>query len=153
MRGVEVQVRGALHDHALLWSPTPLSLTAVRRRAIAAGFGHSVDLAPLVPGSRKAAYYVSKYITKATDSREQVPWAADVVDRNTGEVTRGLVPARYRTWSCSRGWGDRMADAVAQARVYAQAKAAADRDAELHTAVMCLTSVLGVLSVVEDSGG
>jgi hypothetical protein len=146
MRGVEVQARGALHDHAMIWSPTALVLTDVRRRAIAAGFGHSVDLAPCEPGSRKAAYYVAKYVTKATDSREEVPWAADLVEVSTGEVTRGLVPGRYRTWSCSRGWGDRMADVVARARVYAQAKAQADRAAELQRALLVL-SALGVATM------
>jgi hypothetical protein len=153
MRGVEVQNRGALHDHAMVWSPVPLNLVDVRKRAMAAGFGHSVDLAPCAPGSRKAAYYVSKYVTKATDSREQVPWAADVVDFRTGEVSRGLVPGRYRTWSCSRGWGLRMADVVAQAREYAMTKAAADREAEVDAAILVLAAVFGPVEPLADSGG
>ena len=106
LRAVEVQLRGALHDHAILWSPIPLGLEHVRSRAIAAGFGHSVDLAPIVPGSRKAAYYVAKYVTKACDSREQVPWTVDKLDRETGElVAVQLESAPFRTWSSSRAWG------------------------------------------------
>jgi hypothetical protein len=152
MRGVEVQGRGALHDHAMVWSPTPLKLPAVRARAIAAGFGHSVDLAPCVPGSRKAAYYVSKYVTKATDSRESVPWAADVVDVTTGEVTRKSVPGRYRTWSMSRDWGIRMADVVAEARAYAQSMAERDRAVQLDAALVVIGDLLAGATVLDDPG-
>ncbi len=151
MRGVEVQTRGALHDHAMIWSPTPLDLVAVRRRAMAAGFGHSVDLAPCAPGSRKAAYYVSKYVTKATDARERVPWAADVVDYATGEVTRERVPGRYRTWSCSKGWGLRMTDVRATARAYAMKKAEENRQLELDGALVVLAAALGPLLPVSDA--
>jgi hypothetical protein len=151
MRGVEVQARGALHDHAMIWSPTPLDLPAVRLRAMAAGFGHSVDLAPCAPGSRKAAYYVSKYVTKATDARARVPWAADVVNLRTGEVTRGRVDGRYRTWSCSRDWGLRMVDVRARARAYAQGKAEEHRRAGVDVALGVLGSVLGPLSTVVES--
>jgi hypothetical protein len=106
MRGVEVQQRGALHDHAIAWSPTcPFTVSELRSMAMAAGFGHSVDVAPCVPGSRKAGYYVSKYVTKSCDQREEVPWKADVVDLQTGEITREVVRARYRTWSMGRQWG------------------------------------------------
>jgi hypothetical protein len=123
MRGVEVQGRGALHDHAIVYSPSgPLHLPTVRRLAMRAGFGHSVDLAPCVPGSRKAAYYVSKYVTKACDSRDLVPWAADVVDLATGDLPRGQVAGRYRTWSCSREWGQSMAEVRAAAAAYARLK-------------------------------
>jgi len=153
MRGVEVQGRGALHDHVMVWSPSPLSLAAVRSRAIDAGFGHSVDLAPCEPGSRKAAYYVAKYVTKACDARGRVPWAADVVDLRTGEVSRQAVAGRYRTWSCSRGWGLRMADVRATARLYAQAKARERRLAEDTAALGVLGAVLGRLDPVADSPG
>jgi hypothetical protein len=106
---------GGLHLHVMVWSPVPLKLCApfcrpncgcLRARAVGAGFGHSVDLAPAEPGSRKFAYYVSKYVTKSCDQRSSVPWRADVdVDFETGEVLRELVDGRYRTWSSSRGWG------------------------------------------------
>jgi len=123
LRGVEVQKRGALHDHALVWSPVPLSQESLRRMAIRAGFGHSLDLAPVVPGSRKAAYYVSKYITKACDSRDEVPWVGEYVDRRTGEIKRGLITARYRTWSSSRSWGLTMRDVRAVCAEYARRRA------------------------------
>lgn len=115
-RGVEVQTRGALHDHAMVWSPVPLKKSRVREIAMAAGFGHSVDLAPAPAGSKRAAYYVSKYVTKATDARDQVPWWGQVIDYDTGEVTEDIVPGRYRTWSMSRGWGLTMRAVRAEAR-------------------------------------
>jgi len=115
-RGVEVQARGALHDHAMVWSPVPLRKSRVKEIAMAAGFGHSIDLAPAPAGSKRAAYYVSKYVTKATDSRALVPWWGQVIDYGTGEVTEAVVDGRYRTWSSSRGWGLTMAAARAEAR-------------------------------------
>jgi hypothetical protein len=133
-RGVEVQDRGALHDHALIWSPTPMSKPDLRRLAVAAGFGHQVDLQELDPHSRKAAYYVSKYVSKATDARADVPW--QLVDASTGELVVG--PGRYRTWSMSRGWGDTMAGVRAQARAHARS-AAVVRDRQ------ALDGALGVL--------
>ena len=117
-RGVEVQERGALHDHALIWSPTPIPMSELRAIALAAGFGHSVDLAPVVPGSKREAYYVSKYITKATDQRADVPWWGQRVDYSTGEVSEGIVDGRYRTWSMSKGWGDTMATVRAAGAVW-----------------------------------
>lgn len=123
-RGVEVQQRGALHHHSMTWSPTPLSLREVRRLAMLAGYGHAVDLAECAPGSRKAAYYVSKYVTKACDVRSAVPW----VDTATGEVVEG----RYRTWSMSAEWGLTMAQAKQQSRDYAALKASESRAAGDH---------------------
>jgi hypothetical protein len=124
-RGVEVQLRGALHDHAMVSSPYALDVKVLRRMAIRAGFGHSVDLAACAPGSRKAAYYVSKYCTKATDSRDLVAWWGefiDQVDDVTGEITfgEGLIEARYRTWSMSRRWGSTMGQIRAEAAAYAR---------------------------------
>jgi hypothetical protein len=84
MRGVEAQDgkhrqdgkgRAALHDHAVVWSPTRVTVQELRRIAVKAGFGHECDVAQLAPGSRKAAYYVSKYVGKSTDVRSEVPWA------------------------------------------------------------------------------
>jgi hypothetical protein len=124
MRGVEVQARGALHDHAIVWTSTGLNVARVRELAIRAGFGHSVDLAPSPPGSKRAGYYVSKYVTKACDSRESVPWAAETVDVHTGEISRGRIHARYRTWSCSRSWGLTMREV----RALAQEQAIKARD-------------------------
>lgn len=153
-RGVEVQQRGALHDHAMVWSPVPLDPRWLREVAMDAGFGHELDLAPCVPGSKRAAYYVSKYVTKATDARESVPWATDYVDVETGEMSRGDGPGRYRTWSMSREWGATMADVRARAAAYAawkreQAAEAAGETAALET----LAAVLGPCATVDDSGG
>lgn len=105
-RAAEVQKRGAIHHHVLVWSQTPLDLPTSRRLAIRAGYGHSVDLAPLEPGSTKQAYYVAKYVTKAGgDDRDNVPWRADVTNEETGEIERLHTFATYRAWSASRGWG------------------------------------------------
>ncbi len=145
-RGVEVQERGALHDHFMAFNPHgEVSAATVRRLAIRAGFGHSVDVAPCVAGSRKAAYYVSKYVTKACDSRADVPWLGQRVNTDTGEVTVGLVPGRYRTWSCSREWGSTMADVRAAAAVYARRKAAEASDRALADAVALLGDLAGGL--------
>jgi hypothetical protein len=93
--------RGALHHHSILRTVTPLDVKTLRQLAIDAGYGHSIKLDVLNPGSRAAAHYVAKYITKACDERENVPWWRMVIDYETGEITEGLVPARYRTWSQS----------------------------------------------------
>jgi hypothetical protein len=105
--------RGALHLHVPVRFPYVVSLRTLRRLAIQAGFGHSVDLQLIAPGSAhaaKVAAYVSKYVTKACDSRDDVPWAAEHTDPWTGEVR--LVDARptYRTWSQSRTWGKTLAE-------------------------------------------
>lgn len=147
IRGVEVQVRGALHDHAIVDSPVPLPLKVwkpvMRARAISAGYGHSFDITPIEPGSRKAAYYISKYITKACDVRDLVPWWGEVVDTETGEVGEGLVPGRYRTWSSSRAWGMTMADARAVCREFV-ARREAFAEAQL---IGLLTETLGAVEV------
>lgn len=123
-RGVEVQGRGALHDHALMWSPHSLTKRRLKELALAAGFGHSVDLAP-VTSAKQVTYYVSKYVTKATDSRSSVPWwgVADV-DESTGEITEGDVDGRYRTWSKSQRWGLTMADVRREALDWVRAREA-----------------------------
>jgi hypothetical protein len=109
-RAAEVQVRGALHYHVIVWTPRKFSVQTLRQLAIRSGFGHEVDLQPLEPGSRKAAGYVSKYVTKSADRRELVPWAAEVVDPETGELSVEQVRATFRTWSQSKRWGSTMAE-------------------------------------------
>lgn len=160
MRGVEVQdgkrggtARGALHDHVIVWSAEPLDVKQLRAWAMRAGYGHSVDLAEFQPGTRRAAYYVSKYVTKSADERAEVPWAGDVVDLASGEVTRGQVEARYRTWSQSQDWGDSMVTVRAAAAVYARAKREEEADAELASAIGLTRSALGgvLLSLDEPS--
>jgi hypothetical protein len=142
-RGVEVQARGALHDHALIWSPTPLRLSELRALAIRAGFGHSVDLAPIEAGSRKCAYYVSKYVTKATDSRDLVPWLAEVYDPLTGEITSEVIAGRYRTWSMSREWGSTMTAVRRASAAYADLKRAEQASRDLEMALATVAEVLG----------
>jgi hypothetical protein len=125
-RGVEVQDgssradrrgRGALHDHVLLVVPAGVSLgvEAVWRAALAAGYGCVLDLQPL-ESRQKAARYVSKYVTKAADRRELVPWFRERVDVATGEITE-QTRATYRTWSKSREWACSMAEVVEAARL------------------------------------
>lgn len=152
-RGVEVQNRGALHDHALVWSPVALSTVRLRDLALRAGFGHAVDLAPIEPGSRKCAYYVSKYVTKATDSRDLVPWLAEVVDTRTGEVSQGVVAGRYRTWSMSREWGSTMAQVRAASAAYARLKASEADALSLAQALDTVAALLGALPCSEPPAG
>lgn len=116
LRGVEVQGRGALHDHVILWSPNPVDIAEVQALALAAGYGCVMDWAPCEPGSRKAAYYVSKYVTKSCDARSQVPWLR--VDRATGEVL--ATAPTFRTWSSSQGWGMTMSEIRALCREQVQ---------------------------------
>ena len=121
-RAVEPQERGALHLHVIWWSPVPLVLRDVQGLAIGAGFGCVIDYEQAAAGDTRQAGYVSKYVTKATDQRGEVPW--DVVDHETGEV-EAVKDARYRVWSCSRGWGMTMKIIEAGIREAAQARAAA----------------------------
>lgn len=148
-RGVEPQQRGALHDHAMLWSPVPIRRPNVKALAMAAGFGHSIDLVECSPGSKRAAYYVSKYVTKATDQRASVPWWGDRIDFSTGEVTEGLVDeARYRTWSMSRQWGLTMAAVRAEAAAYAACKR---RETEALNFAMLVGAFEGSVLVADES--
>jgi hypothetical protein len=108
--------RGALHLHLLVWSPRAMNVKTIRGLAISAGFGHSVQLDRLAPGSKNAAYYVSKYVTKSADSREDVPWIGERVDPVTGTVYEDEVPATFRTWSQSATWGKTLSDIRQAAR-------------------------------------
>lgn len=107
--------RGALHHHVLLVVSEPVSVDRLHELATAAGYGCVMDLEPLEPGSRKAARYVAKYVTKSADQREIVPWSRESVDRQTGEITEDHRPT-FRTWSASRSWGLTMAECVAAAK-------------------------------------
>ena len=129
LRAVETQSRGALHLHIIMWCPKPVALQWLRKQAVHYGFGHSVDVAECQPGSRRAAYYVSKYVTKSCDDREEVPWVVDRVDRSTGEVLRVHITATHRNWSSSQSWGCTMKElriAAARARAAAHAARADD---------------------------
>jgi hypothetical protein len=121
LRAVEIQERGAIHLHVIIWTPTPLVLTEVQTWARVAGFGCVIDFKPAKAGDTRQAAYVSKYVTKATDQRGEVPW--DVVDLETGEV-QAVKEAKFRTWSCSRDWGLTMKALEAGIREAAQRRAA-----------------------------
>lgn len=125
LRAVEVQERGAIHLHVIVWTDTPLALTRVQALAIEAGFGCVIDFKPARPGDTSQAAYISKYVTKATDQRGEVPW--DVVNLETGEV-RAVKEAKFRTWSCSRDWGLTMKALEAGIREAAQRRAAMLRE-------------------------
>lgn len=105
----EAQKRGALHLHVPMRFdvPTRLSLARLRLLAIRHGFGHEVDVQE-VTDDQRAAWYVAKYVTKASSERERVPF----VHRHTGEVG----PGRWRTWTASRRWGSSMASVRAAQR-------------------------------------
>jgi hypothetical protein len=68
-----------------------------------------------VPGSRKAASYVAKYVAKSVDSRQLVPWLRTKLDRQTGELSE-CSKATYRAWSSSRTWPVRMRELVEASR-------------------------------------
>jgi hypothetical protein len=160
-RGIEDQKRGALHDHVLVWCQTEIDLGWLRKLAIRCGFGHEVDCPEIRPGSTEAAYYLSKYITKACDARDSVPWwdiprprdleeagyPPELVDALTGELFAGSVRARYRTWSKSDEWGTTMAALRAEAAVWAQMYA----DRESDPLVALLVAELGAQPVLEPS--
>ena len=123
--------RMGLHLHVLLRSECKISVQNMRNLALRTGFGHEVDLKEIAPGSRAAARYVAKYVTKSCDDRDDVPWRkielVDLVDDDgeivfdpeTGEIPQ--VPsesnrATFRTWSQSRSWGVRMKVLVGEAK-------------------------------------
>lgn len=129
-RAVETQKRGALHLHVLLWTPDGIDLLEVHRLALLAGFGCAIDWEEATTGSpKKFAHYVSKYVTKSTDTREECPWTVDEIDTETGEVLAKNVPARYRTWSMSRDWGPTMKMVAAVIAAGARRRALALREA------------------------
>jgi hypothetical protein len=111
-----------------------------------AGYGHSILLADVHPGSSREAHYVSKYISKSAGARWSVPWRADVIDVETGEVTRELVKARYRTWSASRRWGITMAQLRAEAALRARAMDDMRPDAAV-SALALLEAELGAVMI------
>jgi hypothetical protein len=143
LRAVEVQERGAIHLHVIVWTPIPLVLNEVQTLARVAGFGCVIDFKPARAGDTRQAAYVSKYVTKATDQRGEVPW--DVVDLETGEVT-AVDEAKFRTWSCSRDWGLTMKALEAGIREAAQRRAAMVR--ELPTAATELGEHAGTVGPV-----
>lgn len=119
---VEVQQRGALHRHVVLHSESPLLPSEVGDLALAAGYGCVHDLQPIV-SAEKAAWYISKYVTKSSGDRDNVPWVAEVLDVDTGEVRPMRSTPTFRTWSQSRSWGYTLKGLREIARVQARARA------------------------------
>lgn len=119
---VEVQKRGMLHRHLVLHSPTPLLASDVGDLALAAGYGCVHDVQP-IHDAGKAAWYISKYVTKSSGQRDDVPWRADFVDEQTGEIQRLTTRPTFRTWSSSHSWGYTLKDLRAIAQLQARARA------------------------------
>lgn len=119
---VEVQERGALHRHVVLNVDRPLFPEEVQALALTAGYGCVHDL-QVIASASKAAWYISKYVTKSSGSRAEVPWVADVVDQETGEVRAMSTTATFRTWSAAQSWGYTMKGLREIARAQAQARA------------------------------
>jgi hypothetical protein len=106
-RAVELQVRGVIHLHVIVWSPgRRMTAPAVQPFALAAGFGCNVKVTHSGDDVARFARYVTKYVTKSTDDRAECPW--EVLDPSTGEL-RESSPT-YRSWSQSQGFGCRMKD-------------------------------------------
>ncbi len=130
VQGREVQRRGALHVHAVLLprgrAPLQLDRKALRELVMRHGFGHEIEFERIgtsqhggskakTPG--RVAGYVSKYVSKAADQREEVPWPALPRRRQ----------APYRTWTRSRGWPRSMKEVRDEQRRWARAAAGGRR--------------------------
>lgn len=111
-KAVEVQDRGLLHLHVLVRfdQPCKVSLKRLRELCVAHNFGHAVRLDPI--SDERAAWYVSKYVTKCADVRELVPYC----HRKSGE----LGPGRWRTWTSSRRWGESIGSIRAAQRAWVE---------------------------------
>lgn len=119
---VETQKRGVLHRHVVLNVDRPITPAEVGSLAMTAGYGCVHDLQPVLSAS-KAAWYISKYVTKSAGDRAEVPWRADVLDETTGELRRMETNPTYRTWSSAQSWGFTLKGLREIARLQAQARA------------------------------
>lgn len=101
---VEVQKRGALHRHVVINVDRVLLPAEIQALALAAGYGCVFDLQVLTSAAQ-VSRYISKYVTKSSGARGNVPWLADVTDRDTGEVRTLHTTPTFRTWSAAHSWG------------------------------------------------
>lgn len=101
---VEVQSRGLLHRHVVLNVDRPLTPVEVGDLALAAGYGCVHDLQP-IRSAQKAAWYISKYVTKSAGDRSKAYWRAPVADKQTGEIRVMETLPTFRTWSAAQSWG------------------------------------------------
>ena len=123
--------RGALHHHLVLSTLGQLDVLRVQQLALDAGYGCVIDVESIDAGTNldHLAGYVSKriagYVTKGSgDHRQEVPWRADVADRETGEITRMHSVPTFRAHSQSAGWGCTLKEIRAICREQARARAA-----------------------------
>jgi hypothetical protein len=137
VRAVEVQKRGLIHHHVVLWSPVPLDAGTVQSIAVKAGYGCVFDLG-LLDSPSKMAGYLAKYVTKALDQRCEVPWRVQRVNVDTGEVTDDLVPT-YRAGQASQGWAMKMWELREAARRSAAIGAARRREYDAFMATQAAT--------------
>lgn len=114
--------RGMLHRHVVLNVDRALLPAEVGALALAAGYGCVHDL-QIVRSAQKAAWYISKYVMKSAGDRGDVPWRAEVVDKDTGEVRLMHTTPTFRTWSAARSWGYTLRGLKDIARVQAAARA------------------------------
>jgi hypothetical protein len=119
---VETQKRGVLHRHLVINVDRPLTPEEVGALAMTAGYGCVHDL-QVIASAQKAAWYISKYVTKSSGDRGNVPWRADVVDEQTGEIRRMETSPTFRTWSAAQSWGFTLKGLREIARAQAQARA------------------------------
>jgi len=126
---VEVQARGALHRHIVLNVDRALLPEEVQQLALVAGYGCVYDL-QVITSASKAAWYISKYVTKSAGQRSDVPWVRDVLDQETGEVRAMKTTATYRTWSAAQSWGYTMKGLRDRMREEAQRRALYLRELE-----------------------
>jgi hypothetical protein len=128
-KAVEVQMlrlrrtgRGLLHLHVIVRVRVDLThhVEELRRLAIRWGFGHEFTVEPFHP---RHVHYLANYGSKACDDRQHI----DLVDLKTGEIIHG--PRRMRTFTCSRNYGDTIAQVKAQQREWVLAKLA-EQDTE-----------------------
>lgn len=118
-----------LHRHVVLNVDRPLLPEEVGQLALTAGYGCVHDL-QVIQSASKAAWYISKYVTKSSGERQNIPWRADVVDEETGETVRMDTTPTFRTWSSARSWGYTLKGLREIARVQAQARARYHRELE-----------------------
>jgi hypothetical protein len=114
--------RGMLHRHVVLHVDRPLVAAEVGALALAAGYGCVHDL-QVVLSAEKVAWYISKYVMKSAGDRGDVPWRAEVIDRETGEVRVMETTPTFRTWSAARSWGFTLRGLRDIARAQAAARA------------------------------
>jgi hypothetical protein len=119
---VEVQERGMLHRHLVINSPRPFTPAEVGALALVAGYGCVHDL-QVIQDAQKAAWYISKYVTKSSGDRNNVHWRAEVPDQETGELVLMETVPTFRTWSAARSWGFTLKGLRDIARLQAQARA------------------------------